>query len=227
MLITSTFYNVQCDRCRKEYEDYDYTWTADEHDAVERALDNDWVEIDGKHYCPDCVMEKPNAEYDDEYIPLPDIPKMIWRGLEAMKYITEDSNAAQLKETKTSYIFLKRVGVEDNYAIMGSADRTVLRQCLLRDFDVDYVKGQSGRFDKRAMILRITVPKYGNELVNVEPKFKVGDCMRDRLEAEQGIVDGLPYVERIENGLYICNNETIPIARQEEYEYPPMNRKES
>lgn len=57
------------------------------------------------------------------------------------------------------------------------------------------------------------------------PRFQVGDIMRDKREVEEGIVDGLPCVVRIEAGLYVCNNETIPIANQDEYEYPPMNRR--
>ena len=57
------------------------------------------------------------------------------------------------------------------------------------------------------------------------PIFQVGDCMRDKREVEEGVIDGLPYVERIVGNLYVCNNECIPIERQNEYEYPPMNRK--
>ena len=63
------------------------------------------------------------------------------------------------------------------------------------------------------------------QIVHKKTKFKVGDIMRDKYEAEKGIVDGLPVVVDIRAGMYVCNNECIPIAIQDEYEYPPMNRK--
>ena len=56
------------------------------------------------------------------------------------------------------------------------------------------------------------------------PKFKVGDGMRTKAEAEKGIIYGLPYVTKVEDGFYVCNNECIPIDRQDEYEYPPKFR---
>ena len=63
------------------------------------------------------------------------------------------------------------------------------------------------------------------QIVHKKTKFKVGDIMRDKYEAEKGIVDGLPVVVDIRDGMYVCNNECIPVAIQDEYEYPPMNRK--
>lgn len=57
----------------------------------------------------------------------------------------------------------------------------------------------------------------------IQPKFKVGDCMRAKVEAQRGITDGLPYVLSISDGYYYCNNEKIPVDTQDEYEYPPMS----
>lgn len=59
------------------------------------------------------------------------------------------------------------------------------------------------------------------EVQVIIPKFKKGDCMRDLREAEEGITDGLPFVVDIREGMYVCNNECIPIQNQDEYEYPP------
>ena len=60
----------------------------------------------------------------------------------------------------------------------------------------------------------------------IEPKFKIGDTMRTLQEAANGITDGLPVVVSIDDESYHCNNEIIYIKDQNDYEYPPMNRKQ-
>lgn len=60
----------------------------------------------------------------------------------------------------------------------------------------------------------------------IQPKFKVGDVMRTLEEAEDGITDGLPIVLSVDERNYHCTNELIAIKDQDEYEYPPMNRKQ-
>lgn len=59
-----------------------------------------------------------------------------------------------------------------------------------------------------------------------KPKFNVGDVMRTIKEAEEGWIDGMPVVVSIDENYYRCNNEIIPIPNQDQYEYPPINRKE-
>ena len=52
MIIKKYFYNVECDCCHcLANED---CWQVDEATAKEDALDNDWREFEGKHYCPNC-----------------------------------------------------------------------------------------------------------------------------------------------------------------------------
>ena len=57
----------------------------------------------------------------------------------------------------------------------------------------------------------------------LEPIFMVGDVMRTWQEAREGITDGLPVVTSIDSVNYICTNKMIPIARQNEYEFPSNN----
>ena len=57
-------------------------------------------------------------------------------------------------------------------------------------------------------------------------KFKVGDTMRTFEEAKEGIRDGLPIVIAILNDHYLCNSEKIPFSEEDNYEYPPMNRRD-
>ena len=59
----------------------------------------------------------------------------------------------------------------------------------------------------------------------VEPIFEVGDTMRTLQEVSNGITSGLPVVVSIDNEYYRCNNETIAIKDQNNYEYPPINKK--
>lgn len=60
----------------------------------------------------------------------------------------------------------------------------------------------------------------------VHPKFKVDDVMRLLVEAEDDITEGLPVVVSIDDKYYHCNNETIAIKDQDDYEFPPMNAKQ-
>lgn len=55
MIKPVTMYSVICDRCGKIYGEDDgiIAWT-DEGTAKEQALESEWLEIGGKHYCPDC-----------------------------------------------------------------------------------------------------------------------------------------------------------------------------
>lgn len=59
----------------------------------------------------------------------------------------------------------------------------------------------------------------------VEPKFKVGDVMRTLQEAADGMAGGMPVIISIDKEYYHCTNELIAIKDQDEYEYPPMNRR--
>lgn len=60
----------------------------------------------------------------------------------------------------------------------------------------------------------------------VEPKFKVGDVMRTLQEAANGMTDGMPVVVSIDEEYYHCTNELIAIKDQDDYEYPPTNRRQ-
>ena len=59
----------------------------------------------------------------------------------------------------------------------------------------------------------------------VETKFHEGDVMRTLQEAADGVNGGLPVIVSIDENYYHCTNELIPIKDQDNYEYPPMNRK--
>ena len=60
----------------------------------------------------------------------------------------------------------------------------------------------------------------------VEQKFEIGDVMRTLQEAADNITDGLPVVVSIDDTSYRCTNEIIDIKNQDNYEYPPINRRQ-
>ncbi len=57
-VITHQFYNVKCDRCGAILNDE--WWVPDMCDFDEDYQEQDWKEINGKDYCPDCYY------YDDD-----------------------------------------------------------------------------------------------------------------------------------------------------------------
>ena len=55
MIKPLTMYSVVCDRCGKTFCEGDTKITgADKKSARCYALESGWLEIDDKHYCPDC-----------------------------------------------------------------------------------------------------------------------------------------------------------------------------
>jgi hypothetical protein len=62
MIITEVFYAVKCDRCGKVYDGADYGYYNDMDSSLEFAKEDDWVEIGGKHYCPNCYVIDEDTE---------------------------------------------------------------------------------------------------------------------------------------------------------------------
>ena len=66
------FHAVRCDRCGETHEG-EYEYYTDEQGAWESAEGDDWIEVDGKHYCPCCYHEE-----NDENVPLKPLPPIYW-----------------------------------------------------------------------------------------------------------------------------------------------------
>ena len=62
MIIADVFYAVKCDRCGKVYDGADYVYYNDMDSSLEYAKVDDWVEIGGKHYCPNCYVFDEDTE---------------------------------------------------------------------------------------------------------------------------------------------------------------------
>lgn len=74
------FYGLQCDRCGDTYESSgDYSYYTDKSDVMDAADGDDWVQIDGRHYCPCCYEDNPDPDHDDDhdYRPKPAYPECV------------------------------------------------------------------------------------------------------------------------------------------------------
>lgn len=169
MITTAVFYGLQCDRCKKTFEDSEgYEYQYNESDIVEHAYDDGWQEIEGKHYCPDCCVLDEDAEYDDVYKPLPRIPKEIFKAQEFMRFVCDCETKTRIEENCKVYFLHKWIGHEDGYSVLSNAERSMLRTIIGRDFDVDYLRSDKGTEGHRMMTLRIAIPKYGKEIVELK-----------------------------------------------------------
>lgn len=72
MVKPKTYYELYCDRCRKQLTDGDVTAYNSESDLMFVAEESEWKTIDGKHYCPDCYEVD---EETDEYVPKKGVEK--------------------------------------------------------------------------------------------------------------------------------------------------------
>ncbi len=55
MIVKVEMYTVECDNCKTTSgENSEYSCWNDEAYALEDAEQSDWIEHEGKHYCPNC-----------------------------------------------------------------------------------------------------------------------------------------------------------------------------
>lgn len=63
----TTLSGMHCDLCGKHFENYDgYSFWEEYWSTKEFAREEDWVEIGGKFYCPDCYKHCPAIEDEEE-----------------------------------------------------------------------------------------------------------------------------------------------------------------
>ena len=60
------YYDIICDRCGKSLIEESEMCYPDNDSALTVAEQSEWIDINGKHYCPDCYELD---EVTDEYVP--------------------------------------------------------------------------------------------------------------------------------------------------------------
>lgn len=71
------YYDIICDRCGKSLTKESEMCYPDKYSALMVAEQSEWVEINGKNYCPDCYELD---EETDEYVPKKTMSKTIYCG---------------------------------------------------------------------------------------------------------------------------------------------------
>ena len=66
MIKEVTYYDIICDRCGKSFSEESEMCYTDKESALMVAEQSEWIDINGKHYCPDCYELD---EVTDEYVP--------------------------------------------------------------------------------------------------------------------------------------------------------------
>lgn len=59
-IVKKYFYNIKCDRCGAIA--FENEWSENESDLEDFLYETDFIEKDGKHYCPDCYIVDDNDE---------------------------------------------------------------------------------------------------------------------------------------------------------------------
>ena len=54
MIKEVTYYDIICDRCGKSFSEESEMCYTDKDSALMVAEQSEWIDINGKHYCPDC-----------------------------------------------------------------------------------------------------------------------------------------------------------------------------
>ena len=60
------YYDIICDRCGKSFSEESEMCYTDKDSALMVAEQSEWIDINDKHYCPDCYELD---EVTDEYVP--------------------------------------------------------------------------------------------------------------------------------------------------------------
>lgn len=100
MIVSETFYGVKCNRCLELFEDGEHSFWTDECGVVENAIDYEWIEQDGKHYCTECYELD---EITDENKVKKDYPQHIKTLRNFIKKVLFCNSS--LSETNTQFIF--------------------------------------------------------------------------------------------------------------------------
>lgn len=75
MITPEIYYTMHCDRCGEALEGDDGCIITSEASSIwNEAQNTDWIEHEGKHYCPDCYYFDKKK---DDCLPLPDYPKSV------------------------------------------------------------------------------------------------------------------------------------------------------
>ena len=131
MIISEIFYGIKCNRCNETCGEEHAFW-CDEESAIENAMESEWIEEKGKHYCPNCY------EFDeekDDNISKPDYPEHIKKLKKFLDKIVVGVSETT-KETTETFTLIKGLynetklsEVNENYIRQFLGDKLVSIEC--------------------------------------------------------------------------------------------------
>jgi hypothetical protein len=135
MIVSEIFYGVKCNRCGEQYEDGEHSFWSDESGAVENAMESEWIEEKGKHYCSECYEQ--NEETEENTVK-PDFPEHV----------------KNLKK------FFDKIIVGHSSSILEQEDclkisKTLYNQTGLNSYDTNYITEITG-----ASLISIDIKKH-------------------------------------------------------------------
>lgn len=103
MIEPAIFYGVKCNRCHDMHSDSDDTeYFYDEGEAIEQAMDDDWIEKDGKHYCPSCYE---GSEDDGNLKIKPEYPKEVFKVAKFLSnFVSNGGGCYTITENEDSFV---------------------------------------------------------------------------------------------------------------------------
>jgi phage FluMu protein Com len=147
MIITEIFYGIRCNRCGELLEDGECSFWSDEGSAIENATESSWVEIKGKHYCPDCHIMN---EETDEIIVFEEYPQPLKK---LNRFIDKILTGVRRSIFENTDIFLIKC--------------TFYSKPRLEIYEVDYIKSLMG---EKFISLEYEDGKYGSTTCNIKIK---------------------------------------------------------
>ena len=132
MIISEIFYGVKCNRCGEQYEDDEHSFWSDEDNAIENAIESEWMEDKGKHYCTNCYDFDEETEERTAKPDFPEHVKNLRKFFEKMivgseRNTTEGDN--HFTVSKSLYKRQKLETFEENYIKEMLGDKFISLEC--------------------------------------------------------------------------------------------------
>jgi len=90
MIVTEIFFGVKCNRCGDVCSDGEHEYWSDEDNALENAINSDWLGYKKKHYCGNCydwITNEPFPHFTGEIL---EVKKIIEKMLPGYDFKTRD-----------------------------------------------------------------------------------------------------------------------------------------
>ena len=202
MITQETFYGVRCDRCGRDHELEGYTYYGDQGEMLSDAKEHGWVELHGRHYCPNCYVLKDgtmrtdmnediyvNGEDDrntdednDVYVPRPEWPHCIMKVYRFLKGI--DASVMHPEE-KDGWVVVK-ISLGWNGVLSDLTRQMIERICGTKEHRIDIANSErGGRMNYVYVWFKLTEFRCGDRVL-VKTKLDNDDTC-----GKQGVVMAL------------------------------------